>query len=628
MDEHERRTGLTPAGPRLAEETCARRLTALQCSELHDGGLLGDVDISWHGPAALADHRPASEVSIQAMCGLMEVHGRDQGAPRRLGLEVASVAAGLVAAQGVLAAGIARARGRRVPMVRTSVLQAGLLLLSHYFVVATYLGDAVPGQRLAAPGPPFRSADGRWFEIETLDPEAWRDLWTRLGAGDADLGRGWTAFLWRYERATCSLPPALHEATSRHSLAELSEACRDSGVSLSPLRGYLDVLVEPGTGVDHPDLRPLVGQGEDASGGGGNGLGEHAVRGEPGGADGSAAGSTARRGHEGADPELPLAGIRVVEATSRIQGPFAGMLLRMLGADVVRVQPPGGDYGRAAMSLHRGKEPVQLDLATPGGRAALVDLAADADVFLHNWRPGKAAEWRLGPGELASRNRRLVYAHATGWGRRAKVGRLVGTDFLVQAYAGLGQGLNPEGEPAFPARVILCDLFGGLVAAEGVLAGLYRRETAGGPWAVETSLLAGAMALQAHVLEALADGREDGRRGGRRGGRPSWGVLDRPVKTIDGTLVLDVEADGAFRRLCEACDVDPTGAPRADVERQVADRLSGDPATHGEELLWRAGVPGAVAPTDLAAVASDPRLSALFEPVAGGVAPRSPWSFR
>src|SRR5206468_884055 len=95
----------------------------------------------------------------------------------------------------------------------------------------------------------------------------------------------------------------------------------------------------------------------------------------------------------GADSPLPLTGIRVVEATSRIQGPFAGMLLRMLGADVVRIQPPEGDYGRAARCLHRGKDAVRLDLGTAAGRADLVDLVAGAEVFLHNWRPGKAAEW-------------------------------------------------------------------------------------------------------------------------------------------------------------------------------------------------------------------------------------------
>src|SRR5439155_19481455 len=158
---------LSRTDPQLAIDTCARRLGFLL-----DG--LGprhqaDRRISWHGPARFSPDRPGSEACIQAICGLMEVNGRDRGVPRRLGLEVASVAAGLLAAQGTMAADIAGLRGQPVPVMHTSVLQAGLLLLSHYFVVATGLGDAVPGPPLPAPGPPFRSADGRSFEIETLD---------------------------------------------------------------------------------------------------------------------------------------------------------------------------------------------------------------------------------------------------------------------------------------------------------------------------------------------------------------------------------------------------------------------------------------------------------------------------
>ncbi len=324
----------------------------------------------------------------------------------------------------------------------------------------------------------------------------------------------------------------------------------------------------------------------------------------------------------GGDP-LPLAGVRVVEATSRIQGPFAGMLLRMLGADVVRVQPPEGDYGRAAPTLHRGKEVVQLDLATPAGRDELVELVAGADVFVHNWRPGKAAEWRLGFEDLTAHQPGLVYAGLSGWGDHPPAGHPLGTDFLVQAHAGLGDGLSPLDEPAAPSRVILSDLFGGLLGAEAVLAGLYRRQRTGRAWEVGSSLLAGAMALQAHVLDAMAAGKEDG----RLQGRPVWGALDRPVATGDGLLAVSAEDDDDFARLCRRCDVDPSAAPRPALEDQIAARLAGGSAADWEEQLLDAGVPAARVCEDLAAVPADPRFAPLFEPVAGGVAPRSPWSF-
>src|SRR5688500_8821511 len=221
--------------PQLALDTCARRLRVL------DGLEASPATVTWFGPAGFEGYRPGSEATVQALCGLMEVHGRDLRTPRRLGLELASVAAGLLSAQGAIAAAIAGLRGAPAPSMETSVLQAGLLLLSHYFVVATGLGDAVPGPPLPAPGPPFRSAEGTWFEIETLDGESWKAFWTGLGAPATELGRGWTVFRWRYERAACSLPAGLHEATARQPLAELRQVAAAAGVSLAPLRGYDEV---------------------------------------------------------------------------------------------------------------------------------------------------------------------------------------------------------------------------------------------------------------------------------------------------------------------------------------------------------------------------------------------------
>ena len=583
-------------GPAAAVETCRRRLRLFDPALADAPGV--DCAMSWYGGAALPAGQPGSEAAVQALSGLMEVNGRDAGRPRRLGLDVASTAAGVLAATGVLAAAVGRRRGWEAAAVATSPLEAALVLLSHYFVVATGLGDAVPGPPLPAPGPPFRSADGAWFEIETLDPDRWRAFWAALGVDGPELGRAWTVFRWRYERAACSLPPALHEATAGRPLAELARAAAETGVSLAPLRAYADVLADPGPGAAAPVLRRLPGTAPAPVEGAG------AAAAAPGAAPGGGG---------------PLAGVRVVEATSRIQGPFAGMLLRMLGADVTRVQPPEGDYGRAALCLHRGKETVQLDLASARGRAALVDLVGGADVFLHNWRPGKAAEWGLDAASLARANPRLVHGSASGWGDRAVGRELLGTDFLVQAYAGLGHALHPAGEPPFPSRVILGDLFGALVLAEALVAALHRREQAPGAWAIESSLLAGVMTLQAPALDAVAAGKGDG--------RPRWGPLDRPVLTAEGVLVVTVEDDDAFRTLCRACEVDPTGAPRSATEAALCRRLASVPAARWMDVLPAAGLPCALAPDDLAAVPADPRLAALFEPVGAGVAPRGPWAF-
>ena len=252
----------------------------------------------------------------------------------------------------------------------------------------------------------------------------------------------------------------------------------------------------------------------------------------------------------------------------------------------------------------------------PAGRADLVELVRNADVFLHNWRPGKAADWGLSFADLLAGQPRLVYAEVTGWGDRPPPGDPVGTDFLVQAYTALGQGLHPDGEPAFPSRMILCDLFGALVAAEGVLAGLYRRERTGGPCEVRSSLVAGAMALQASVLGDLARGHEVG----RKDGRPRWGVLDRPVPTLDGQLMVSGDDDRTLERLCRLCGAGSTA--------EIPDRLGKGVASEWEAHLVDAGIAAAAVADDLATVPADPRLAGLFEPVAGGgVAPRAPWSF-
>lgn len=590
------------SGPSLAVATCRRRLDPLHLTE--DPRAEVRTSLSWHGPAKVATDRPASEATVQALSGLMHLHGRDQGRPRRIGLEVASLAAGVLAGHGTLAALIGRSRGRRVAQVETSVLEGALMFACHYVAAATTDDETHFPPPQSEPGPPFATVDGHRVELETLDPEAWRTFWHRLGAAGAELGRAWALFRARYYSGRCTLPPGLHEATARHSLAELVSIAAECRVSLTPVRHYDEVLANPGWSAGHPAVSQLAGGASPAS----------------------------SVGDSAGDDELPLAGIRVVEATTRMQGPLAGLLLQMLGAHVTKVEPPGGDFGRVVspsaggtgsffLCLNRGKHSVEIDLATPAGKKELVDLAAESDVFLHNWRPGKAAEWALDADDLGRLNPGLIYTEASGWGGLSGPAHLVGTDFLVQAHAGTGDGLTPEGEPAVPSRFLLTDCMGALNTCEGMLRGLYQREETGRGCRVATSLFGGAMSLQAHVLEAMAAGPEEQ----RRHGRPLWGPLDHPIDTTDGVLVVTAEGD-ALDRLCRLCGVN--AGPGAD--QAVAERLAAGPARQWEGQLVDAGVACAVIEPDedLAALTTDPRLANLFEPLAGtSVVPRSPWSF-
>ncbi len=180
--------GASITGPGLPVAVARRRLAGLGALDDPEGHGL-HCGISWYGPSGLGPARVGSEATVQARSGLMHLHGRDAGGPRRLGLELASVAAGVLSACGVLAGLVARRRGGDACEVETSVLQAGLLAVSHYVAAVSCDDEWVPAPPGPEPGPPFRSSDGHWFEIETLDPEAWKGFWYRLGASGAELGR-------------------------------------------------------------------------------------------------------------------------------------------------------------------------------------------------------------------------------------------------------------------------------------------------------------------------------------------------------------------------------------------------------------------------------------------------------
>ncbi|MFL1378705.1 CoA transferase [Nocardiopsis protaetiae] len=423
-------------------------------------------DISWSvGDTALMDER-----DVQAACGPAHLHGRARGGPRFLPVDYASVCAGVLAAQAIAAAVLARERGG--PALRASVSVAGAALLA----VAPYAAEATAdrgSQAAAGPGeaPPFRSADGVRFELETLDPEAWLRFWEVLGAPRAAIAAGWAPFQRRFATAVCSLPNELFAVLASLPFAAAAEAARACGVGAVPLRPPGEVT-EPGPGspwrlrgtAPAGAPRPFTGPG-------------------------------------------PLAGLRVVEATNRVQGPLAGLLLTLLGADTVRVEPPGGDPMRGVPPLagglsarfaafNRGKAAVEYDLKTAEGRRAAADLAAGADVFLYNWPPGRAERFGLGADDLADRAPGLVHVHADGWAGEDPAPGTPATDFLVQAHGGIAHLLADGGDPA-PSLVTLTDVLGGLLAAEAALAGLLLRARAGTGAAARTALVDAARLLRA-----------------------------------------------------------------------------------------------------------------------------------
>jgi crotonobetainyl-CoA:carnitine CoA-transferase CaiB-like acyl-CoA transferase len=401
---------------------------------------------SWNGPVDLPLH---GEPDVQAACGLMHVHGRRLGRPAPLGLDYARAVAVELSAIGVLAVELGRTRGIPLAGHTTSVAQAALLAVSQYLAAAT-AGE--PDEWHPGVGPPFRSSDGAVFEVEALDPVPWQRFWAELGVPARVVERGWRPFLHRFATATCPLPPEFAASAARFPLAVLETTARRVGMTLVVrTKRVLDSL---------PAYRISPR---------GNALPEAPTAGE-----------------------LPLSGIVVLESCRRVQGPLAGHLLGMLGATVVRIEPPGGDPLRWVppmagdtsarfLALNRGKAVVEIDLRT--GRDEVLDLAASAEVFVHNWAPGKAARWGLRAEDFPAG---LVYAHASGWGGELGPEPPLGTDFVVQAHAGV---------PASPMTVV--DVFAGVVAAHAVVDALLRRERIRRGQTVASSLLSAASRLNA-----------------------------------------------------------------------------------------------------------------------------------
>jgi hypothetical protein len=366
--------------------------------------------------------------------------------------------------------------------VSTSVAQAALIAVGQYLAAGTAgtaTAETAETAETPAPsapgGPPFEAADGVRFELETLDPESWRDFWAALGVHRTDAGRGWLPFQQRYATAACPLPPALLEATTRIAFPQLQRLAHDSGVDLTP--------------VEARPRRAPDGDGDAPP-----------WRLRPAGQEGAA---PTEFGHGGG---APLEGVTVVEVCRRVQGPLAGHLLALLGAHVVRVEPPGGDPMRGVppmagdcsarfTALNHGKDTLEVDLATAAGRAAVAELAAGADVFLHSLAPGKDRRLGLDAATLTAARPRMVHAAASGWGDERGPTPPVGTDFPVQAWSGLAALVTPPGLPPAPSLLTLTDVLGGVLCAEGAVAGLLAARTSGRGQAVTSSLLSAARLL-------------------------------------------------------------------------------------------------------------------------------------
>ncbi|MCI0548435.1 MAG: CoA transferase [Candidatus Rokubacteria bacterium] len=254
--------------------------------------------------------------------------------------------------------------------------------------------------------------------------------------------------------------------------------------------------------------------------------------------------------------DAPFDGVRVLDLSQGVAGPYAAMLLAQLGADVVKVEPPEGDWSRAlgrrygdhcafSIAANLGKRSIAVDLKTAAGQAVVGRLAASAHVFVESFRPGVIARLGFGYEQVSRLNPGIIYLSVSGFGQTGPDAERPAVDTVFQAFTGL-MSVN-RGPDGIPHRVgtIVMDMATALCSFQALAVALYARRDEPRGRFIESSLLRGAATLQTvsmitHALEA---------------GAPQPGLTPAGTfRTADGWLNLSILRDREFRALCHALE--------------------------------------------------------------------------
>ncbi len=341
-------------------------------------------------------------------------------------------------------------------------------------------------------------------------------------------------------------------------------------------------------------------------------------------------------------PPSPLDGIKVLDLSRVLAGPWAGQMLADYGADVLKVERPGaGDdtrtwgppwWGEGAdkvaayfMCANRGKRSLAIDLATPEGAALVRQLAAEADVLLENYKVGQLAKYGLDADSLRALNPGLIYCSITGYGQTGPLSHKAGYDFAIQAEGGLMSITGePDGEPQ-KVGVAVVDLMTGVYATTAILAALHERGRTGvGRW-IDASLFD----VQVAMLANQASNQLIGHKTPKRMGNAHPNIVPYQVfPTADGHMVLAIGNDGQFARFCIAANhADIAQNPLfATNPARVANRATLIPLITGWTLTrttaeWSAALDHAAVPCspilDVGQVLAHPHVAARGMTLAG-----------
>jgi formyl-CoA transferase len=275
-----------------------------------------------------------------------------------------------------------------------------------------------------------------------------------------------------------------------------------------------------------------------------------------------------------------LDGIRVLEVGTLISGPFAGRLLGDMGAEVIKIEPPGAPdplrtWGQAELDGHhffwtvhaRNKKAITLNLREDAGRALFLELVERSDIIVENFRPGTLEKWNLGYEVLRDRNRGIILVRVSGYGQTGPEAHKAGYASVAEAASGLRYMNGFPGGPPPRLALSLGDSLAGMFAAQGALAALYRRTVSGEGQVVDAALTESCLAIQESTIPDYDVG------GVVRG--PSGTRLERIApsniyRSADGSwVVIAANQDTVFRRLCAAM-----GQPELATDARFADHVA------------------------------------------------------
>ena len=601
------------------------------------------ASISGFGERGTLRDLPGYEGIVSARSGRMHEQPGFRDGPIFTPVPIACYGAGLLAAQGLLAALYRRGRSGRGQRLHTSLL-AALTVYDMTIGPGNRTQRVKPGQVFGVMEVAFMTAptrDGRFIQMCSRQPHLYRNWLKALGLEELldapDLQHmpdlfpseermrevvkrirdkmrersadewmeifsandiGGDPFLTAAEflehpqavlngRAQAVVDPEVGRTLQVGPLASFSETPAAIGAPAPQLGQHTQEVLAEAAGPRRAATHPTDARSGPVTGASGLG-GESAARAEPAALDPAGRGG-------------PLEGVTVVECGYFYATPFAATLLAEAGARVIKIEPSAGDPGRRNWTQTWsksmvGKESVVADLKTPEGREIVHALVRGADLFIHNFRPGTPERLRIDYPTLSGLNPRLVYVYGSCFGSAGPWSHKAGFHSSPNAICGCGIIESGRGNP--PRNRTFADPAAALATAACALVGLHARERTGRGQYVETTMLT-SMAYAVSEWSLQYAGKPDRL---PDPGQHGFGALHRLYPTADGWLYLECHRPREWRALCAEVDpalaedprfADATARARNDAEltRELAERLAGRPAQEWESPLQAAGAP-------------------------------------